>query len=242
MATSGVASRVEPSAKELADAIPDFRPEENYRRRAWEFRARERGLATVAGAAMVEFLIPFPWEWYFTGTFRGTPNLGRVHGAWRRLIEDLALRGSGFPVGRGAHPWMVERALQMSSTRYFRCTELQQRNVPHFHALFYGVNDVMRRVDVKEWWFERFGIARVEPYDPDLGAVGYVGKYVLKDTARSGDWDIELDPLHQARIEFSSGGPARGVAPAAGPAPASLRVGGSCSGNERDTLVSEASR
>jgi hypothetical protein len=99
---------------------------------------------------------------------------------------------------------MKELRLRGGSPRYFRATELQLRNVPHFHALMFGVNDAMRRVDVKDWLFERFGIARVFPYDATLGAAGYVSKYITKD-ARAGDWAIELDPILQTRLKWEGG-------------------------------------
>ncbi|GAI00701.1 unnamed protein product, partial [marine sediment metagenome] len=62
---------------------------------------------------------------------------------------------------------------------YFRVTELQQREVIHYHSLIGGVGDI-RRLLFKDFW-ELHGFARVEAYEPGRGANFYVGKYLTKD-------------------------------------------------------------
>jgi hypothetical protein len=54
------------------------------------------------------------------------------------------------------------------------------RGVPHFHALLSGVKD-LRRDEAWQWWFKRFGMARILPYDRQLGAGFYLCKYVVKE-------------------------------------------------------------
>ena len=148
----------------------------------WREREREREAAAVRGLddrareAMVEWLGKFPWEWYATFTFRGTPGLGSCYRAWGSLMHELRRRGS--------------------SPRYFRGVEWQSRGVPHFHALMYDVDAAMRRMNVVDWWWKRHGMARVEEYgkDKSLGVRDYVAKYLLKDSGkvRSGDWALEV--------------------------------------------------
>jgi len=52
--------------------------------------------------------------------------------------------------------------------------------VPHFHALITGVAG-LRRDEAWAWWFERYGLARILPYDRNLGAGFYLCKYVVKE-------------------------------------------------------------
>jgi len=55
------------------------------------------------------------------------------------------------------------------------------RKGTHFHALLGGLGDVSRR-DLWAGWFERgYGVARILPYDPRLGAAHYLTKYVVKE-------------------------------------------------------------
>jgi hypothetical protein len=68
---------------------------------------------------------------------------------------------------------------------YFRVTEMQERDVMHFHSLIGGVGDI-RRLLFKDLW-ELHGFARVEKYERGKGANFYVGKYLTK-----ADGDIRL--------------------------------------------------
>lgn len=83
--------------------------------------------------------------------------------AWDRFVTELGAR-------KGLHSlWWV------------RGREYQTwRGVPHFHGLIGGVRD-LRRDEAWSWWFQRYGIARIEPYDRSLGAGFYLCKYVTKE-------------------------------------------------------------
>jgi len=64
---------------------------------------------------------------------------------------------------------------------WFRVTEWHKfRNVPHYHALFTDCKQLRRFRYVDWWWGHGFGTARVQPYDKQLGAGCYLGKYLLK--------------------------------------------------------------
>ena len=114
------------------------------------------------------------WDWWATLTFRdrtdaqikrGWTRVGVKHAntAWSAFMDELrACRGLGEPT------WV-------------RGMEYQHwRGVPHFHALLSGVKD-LRRDEAWQWWFKRFGMARILPYDRQLGAGFYLCKYVVKE-------------------------------------------------------------
>ena len=114
------------------------------------------------------------WDWWATLTFRdrseaeiaqGWTKVGVKYsqGAFDRYMDFLRdLRGIGEPT------WV-------------RGMEYQHwRGVPHFHALLRGVGH-LRRDQAWQWWFQRYGMARIEPYDRKLGAGYYLCKYVTKE-------------------------------------------------------------
>lgn len=130
------------------------------------------------------------WDWWFTGTFRDRPEEDIARGwtkigvkysqrAYDGLINHLRdLRGIGEPT------WV--RGMEYQSWR----------GVPHFHALLGGVKN-LRRDEAWSWWFQKYGIARIEPYDRSLGAGYYLCKYVVKELG-----DIRFSP----NIKTISGG------------------------------------
>jgi len=46
-----------------------------------------------------------------------------------------------------------------------------------------------------DWWFENYGIARILPYDQELGARYYLGKYLTKKVG-----DIRFSPALMAAL------------------------------------------
>jgi len=112
------------------------------------------------------------WDWWATLTFREPPKdipgwtkigWGYSGRAWDAFTRELGLR-------KGLHDvWWV------------RGREYQRwRGVPHFHGLIGGVVNE-RRLSMMDWWYERYGIARIEPYDRSRGAGFYLCKYVTKE-------------------------------------------------------------
>jgi len=64
---------------------------------------------------------------------------------------------------------------------WVRCFEMQkERGVAHIHALVAGVQGV-RRMDMVDWCYRQYGIARILPYNPKLGAGYYLCKYLTKE-------------------------------------------------------------
>lgn len=114
------------------------------------------------------------WSWWATLTFRDRSDAEIAQGwtkvgwqysgkAWSRFVAEIGLR-------KGLH-----------DVRWVRGREYQRwRGVPHFHGLIAGVKD-LRRLGMMDWWFQRYGIARIEPYDRARGAGFYLCKYVVKE-------------------------------------------------------------
>jgi len=127
------------------------------------------------------------WEWYATLTFRdpadprypGWTQVGwkSAHNALRSFNNALVLD------------------LDYINPLWVAVGETQQRGTPHWHLLVANVAD-QRRMSWVDWWFERYGIARVLPYDRELGARFYLGKYLTKQLA-----NIEFSPALNAQLQ-----------------------------------------
>lgn len=120
------------------------------------------------------------WDWWATLTFRDPPykavgwtkvGWNYTGKAWDTFTRELGLR-------KGLHDltWVRGREYQ------------HWRGVPHFHALIGGVEG-LRRMDMVDWWFQEYGIARIMPYDRGQGAGYYLCKYVVKELG-----DIQFSP------------------------------------------------
>ena len=76
----------------------------------------------------------------------------------------------------------------LGELEWVRMFEIQHwRGVPHVHALVGNTDPSVRRLDLVDWAWGRWGIARVEEYNKELGARFYLTKYVTKRIA-----DIEF--------------------------------------------------
>jgi hypothetical protein len=128
------------------------------------------------------------WDWWATLTFRDRTEEEKSRGwtkagwlytskAWDELekhldfdnrISFLQDKTRTTPPGSWAARWVRGREYQ------------HWRGVPHFHALVGGVES-QRRMNVVDWWHDKYGIARVEAYDRTRGAGFYISKYVSKE-------------------------------------------------------------
>jgi len=112
------------------------------------------------------------WDWYATLTFRDpTPQ---------EMARGYTKRGWGYAKAAWSK---FERSWPnpLGGQRWVRMFEIQKaRGVPHIHALVSGVGD-LRRDEAWGWWFEKYGMARILPYDRSLGAGYYLCKYVTKE-------------------------------------------------------------
>jgi hypothetical protein len=114
------------------------------------------------------------WDWFATLTFRDkTPR--EAHTGWSKV---------GWGYSEKACNQFLRHVGELKGLQdlwWFRAREYQTwRGVPHWHLLIGGVGDV-RRDESWSWWFQRYGFARILPYDSSQGARFYLCKYVTKD-------------------------------------------------------------
>jgi len=113
------------------------------------------------------------WDWWATLTFRdpdnpALPNWTQPGWSYTQKAYDNFLRHLSFMNDLRPIKWVRGREYQT------------WRGVPHFHSLISGVAD-LRRDEAWSWWFKKYGIARIEPYDSSQGAGYYLCKYVTKE-------------------------------------------------------------
>jgi len=84
--------------------------------------------------------------------------------------------------------------LEYTNPIWIAVGETQARGTPHWHMLVDNVAG-QRRMSWLDWWYDRYGIARILPYDRQLGARYYLGKYLTKQLA-----NIEFSPALYAQL------------------------------------------
>jgi hypothetical protein len=110
-----------------------------------------------------EFLSQFPWEWYCTLTFRSEISYRMAFKHFNEWKIQLK-KASGQYIGY---------VLFIEPTR-------GRHNTPHIHSLLYGVAQEKPYIWQKRW-FIGGGQAKIKPYNPQLGAVYYLGKKMERD-------------------------------------------------------------
>ena len=136
---------------------------------AW--RTDPTGLMRRSRRAFGEWLSLPPWDWYTTHTFKAdfvSPK--QSDNSWYAWFNSVRLSAKV----KGLTPSVWGPAAPF----YFRVAEYQDRGTLHYHSLIGNVGDI-RRLLFKDLW-ELHGFARVEAYNPALGANFYVGKYLTK--------------------------------------------------------------
>ena len=122
------------------------------------------------------------WDWWATLTFRDPnnpkfPNWTQPGWSYTQKAYDSFLGHLSYENNLRPISWVRARENQ------------PWRGVAHFHSLIAGVKD-LRRDNAWEWWFNQYGLARIEPYDRSLGAGFYLCKYVTKEL---GDIQFKLN-------------------------------------------------
>lgn len=138
--------------------------------------------AVAKGAALDEWgrwlSDGWDWSWFVTLTFdpgkvaKGTRTLwgwGATDRAWDQFIAHVTPSARGGQGLSGQLWWVRGREPHHNS------------GGTHFHALIGGLPSTVSRRDAWEWCKARFGMNRIEPYDPTRGAAHYLTKYVVKE-------------------------------------------------------------
>jgi hypothetical protein len=130
-----------------------------------------QGLARSARTELGAWLSLPEWDWYTTHTFKASwVSARQADKAWYAWFNSL--RMSAKAAG------LTPSVYGLASPFYFRVAEYQDRGTLHFHSLIGNAGDI-RRLSFKDLW-ELHGFARVEKYEPALGAAHYVAKYLNK--------------------------------------------------------------
>ena len=111
------------------------------------------------------------WDWFATLTFRD-PGSDNQQRGWTKIGTQYASRAFKAFL-KAVQKETPEKICWVCGLEY-----QHWRGVPHYHALLSGVQDV-RRMDFVDWWWDRYGIARILPYKER--ASYYMSKYVIKD-------------------------------------------------------------
>ena len=127
------------------------------------------------------------WHWFVTLTLKDPPA---TNGYWTK---------PGWAYAKRAWKNFILRAQPgLGQLQWVRVFELQHwRGVPHIHALVGNVDPSVRRMDMVDWAYERYGITRVLEYNPELGARYYLCKYLTKEMA-----DIEFGGIQTTKKEI----------------------------------------
>jgi hypothetical protein len=126
-------------------------------------------------------LIPHPWHWFATLTFRPErcgPKAGMhpeaADKAFRFWVSSLNRELWGPRWAKKEHGGVV----------WARGQEFHKSGRIHFHAVLSApgadLNLLARRLDWMDFWYAHFGIARIESPSSQNDVCGYVSKYVCK--------------------------------------------------------------
>jgi len=113
------------------------------------------------------------WDWWATLTFRDRSE-EEIKRGWTKVGSQYS--------GRAFKSFIKELQKETGSEiDWVSAREYQHwRGVPHYHALISGVES-LRRLSWMDWWYGRYGMARIKPYDALKGAGWYISKYVAKE-------------------------------------------------------------
>lgn len=163
---------------------------------------RQAAVRYFSPAALTEawgdHLDKFPWQTFETYTFPGWPTMSEAG----RAIGDV-------------HRWI--RHKQGHRSEWFQVAELQARGAVHWHVLRTDCGDV-RRLSIMDYWHGKYGRARVQPYDPALGARYYLCQYVASDY-RAGSLELLCDVSRGLKRLLAAGSDCGSDVPTLTPAP-----------------------
>jgi hypothetical protein len=167
----------EPDDKNTRMIRANARRQETRRRNAFKPAFFAPDLDALQGE-LARWLTLYSWDWFATLTFSQKQFRVRPALAWRVLESYLGELAAWTDSGGGCF-------------RAFAAQEFgAEGDNAHFHLL---VGGLLPDTFARSWWKfwkEGLGRARIDAYDPALGAGYYVSKYLLKDARQYGEWRL----------------------------------------------------
>lgn len=117
--------------------------------------------------AFATWVDPYPWQCFATLTF--AKSISSI--VAKKLFYNFIRR-------------IDKNAIYVLAVEWFK----YKRDFVHIHCLIGNVRELHLDELAKEW-HRRYGINKIEPYNKELGARFYIGKYLTKDL----DWDFKLN-------------------------------------------------
>ena len=117
--------------------------------------------------AWAELFEPYPWDWFFTLTFKDATHPESAGKIFDTLIHQVNRDAYG------QYYWKDKS----KGVFWARGTEWQRRGVIHYHALVGGIPDFVRMSKYQYWWQERVAKqCSFERYDGSRGGRYYMAK------------------------------------------------------------------
>lgn len=127
--------------------------------------------------ALSDWVSDRPWDWYATLTFR-------------REVRNTSIAKRNF----GRFTSWLGKVYEVDPKYFLAVERFRDGWGTHLHALLWvgGPNMLGQAPLIRpawEWWFRKYGMARIMVYDSGLGASYYLSKYLTKDLC---DWDFRF--------------------------------------------------
>jgi hypothetical protein len=132
--------------------------------------------------AWADLLSRQPWHWFVTLTFRREKEQARGGIHPEKADKSFRMLISSINADLYGKKWHKHPG---GGIVWARGQEFHKDGHIHFHALAacetVDLNEVSRRLDWMDWWWERNGIARIERPESQGDVCGYISKYVVSD-------------------------------------------------------------
>jgi hypothetical protein len=156
-------------------------------RRRMLSRLVELRLRFDSADALADWLRRGDWEWYGTLTFRDCRDPAYAMRVWRKWLDRINRRiwGRRYRKSPAKGVWG------------FVAWERQARGAWHAHFVLAGAKDTATFAAMRDWEAvtrtkddSEGSYARIFRYDPTSGGAGYCAKYVTKEAAGNGTWEL----------------------------------------------------
>ncbi len=164
----------------------------------WVYATRFKEEVSSAFGDWVESLAE--WRWFVTRSL-GDEQCAEYWNRrrWNGKSGNMGFSKSGLATARACLFDLLERT---SCKRYVAVFEMQERGIPHVHALLADVRAIDGGLE-QERDYRKWGLARWKKYTKGAGAPAYLGKYLGKEIVELyiGDRRPEgITDLERARV------------------------------------------